>query len=213
MIPEARLRAILEIVTAILLGLVSVATAAGAYQASVWAQQAAQYSSVAGQLRDLSLSSFIASDLAGFDDSERLFDAINLEFEIEDDPANAEELRAQQQAILGAATPGLAAEYDAWVASGYANDKLPGQSAEYAAASFAEIYGANRASVVAAELSDALGARSLQVTIASVLFALALLLLGVAGANESAKVMFALTLGGAVSFLVGIAVVLLAAIG
>ena len=65
---DSRLRGFLEIATAILLGLVSVATAFGAYQASEWSQQAGAYAAVAGQLRDESLSTSIASQLAGHDD-------------------------------------------------------------------------------------------------------------------------------------------------
>ena len=44
---ENRLRSALEIATAILLGLVSVATAAGAYQASLWSQQSNEYAAIA----------------------------------------------------------------------------------------------------------------------------------------------------------------------
>jgi hypothetical protein len=213
---ENRLRSALEIATAILLGLVSVATAAGAYQASLWSQQSNEYASIAGQLRDDSLSTFIASDLAGFDDGERLFDALDLEFEIIIGNATGPEIdaiREQQAVILGAATPGVLDEWNAWVAAGYPDDSFPTQSADYAAIAYAPTYGANQASTVAYELSDAIGARSLQVTVASVIFALALLLLGVSGANASLKVAFGLAVGGAGAFLVGLVISALAAIG
>ena len=213
---ENRLRSALEIATAILLGLVSVATAAGAYQASLWSQQSNEYASIAGQLRDDSLSTFIASDLAGFDDGERLFDALDLEYEVISGAATDAEtaaIREQQAVILGAATPGVLEEWNAWVAAGYPNVGFPTQSAEYAAVAYAPTYGANQASTVAYELSDAIGDRSLQVTVASVIFALALLLLGVSGANASLKVSFVLAVGGAAAFVVVLVISALAAIG
>lgn len=210
---DGRMRSALEIGTAVLLGLVSVATATGAYQASEWTQRSGEYAAIAGQLRDASLAGYIASDLAGFDDGERLFDALEIEFDIIAGASNVEELRAQQEVILGAATPGVADEWDAWVAGGYQDAEFPTQSAEYAAQVFAPTYGDNEASTVAFALADQLGARGFQVTIASVIFAIALLLLGVSGANASLKVSFALALGGAGAFLVGVAVSIFAMIG
>lgn len=214
MADDTRMRGALEIATAILLGLVSVATAFGAYQASEWSQEAGRLESIAGQLRDESLSTFIASDLAGFDDGERIFRALDLEYDIilgvETD---VEAVRAEQDAILRAATPGVLEDWHAFIDGGYLPEDLPTQSAEYAAQAFAPTYGANKASAVAFEVAEAVGARSLQQTVAAVIFALALLLLGVSGANASIRVAFALTLGGAAAFAVGIAVSLLAAIG
>jgi hypothetical protein len=213
-VEDNRLRGALEIATAILLGLVSVATAFGAYQASEWSQQAARYESVAGQLRDTSLSSFIASDLAGFDDGERIFQALDLEFEVITGTAtDVEGIRDQQDAILRAATPGVLEDWHTFIEGGYQRDDLPTQSPQYAALVFAPTYSANIASTVAFDIAESLDARSLQQTVAAVVFALALLLLGVAGANASIKVAFALTLGGAGAFVVGIVISALAAIG
>lgn len=213
MADETRLRSMLEIGTAVLLGLVSVATATGAYQASEWSHQSGHYAAVAGQLRDASLASYIASDLAGFDDGERLFDALELEFEIIEGAENVDELRAQQQVILGAATPGVAEEWTAWVESGYQDALFPTQSVAYAAEVFAPTFGSNQASTVAYEISDAVGDRSLQITVAAVIFAIALLLLGVSGANASLKVAFGLALGGAGAFAIGVVVSIFAVIG
>lgn len=211
---DNRMRGALEIATAILLGLVSVATAFGAYQASEWSQQSARYESVAGQLRDTSLSSFIASDLAGFDDGERIFQALDLEFEIIAGTAtDIEGIRDQQDAILRAATPGVLDDWHTFIDGGYQADDLPTQSAQYAALVFAPTYSANAASAVAFEISESLDARSLQQTVAAVVFALSLLLLGVSGANASIRIAFALTVGGAATFAVGIVISALAAIG
>jgi hypothetical protein len=212
---ETRLRSVLEIATAILLGLVSTATAAGAYQASSWAQDAGRYSAASGQLRDLSLSNFIASELAGFDDGERMFDALVIEFEImaAEPDSDLADLRDQSDVILAGGSPSLLDDWAVWVESGYADESFPGSSIAYQSDLYAPTYSANRASAVAAGLADELGARSLQQTVAAVIFALALLLLGVSGANTSLKVSFALAVGGACAFLVGVVISALAAIG
>jgi hypothetical protein len=214
MVDDNRMRGALEIATAILLGLVSVATAFGAYQASEWSQESGRLESIAGQLRDESLSSYIASELVGFDDGERLFEALDLEFDIITGVAtDIEAVRAQEDAILRAATPGVLEDWHTFIEGGYQIDDLPVQSPEYAAFAFAPTYGANKASAVAFELAEAVGQRSLQQTVAAVIFALALLLLGVSGANASIRVAFALTLGGATAFAIGIVISVLAAIG
>jgi|GEM_PF-1656187 len=210
---QGGLRAALEIATAVLLGLVSVATAAGAYQASEWSQQSASYASVALQLRDASLSTNVASQIASADDAVRIFDALDIEFEIMAGAADVEGLRAAQEVILEGGTAGLAEEWAEWVESGYSDTEQPGADSDFVAAQLAPTYGANMASAVAYRLSDEIGDRSLQVTVASVVFALALLLLGVSGANRSIKVAFGLVVGGASAFVVGVVISLLAVVG
>ena len=206
---DGRLRSALEIATAILLGLVSVATAAGAYQASEWSQQSNAYASISSQLRDDSLASGIASQLAGFDDNERLSDALAIEFEIMEggeDPA----LREEQALRLEGGSPGLALEWNEWVESGYSDGEYPATEPEFVAAQLAPTYGANRASADAYRISQDLGERSLLVTVSSAIFALALLLLGVSGAYRSLKVSLATAIGGAGAFLAGTAISLVA---
>ena len=210
---ESRLRGMLEIATAILLGLVSVATAAGAYQASEWAKASAGYASTATQLRDASLSTHISSQLSNFDDGERIFETLNLEFEIIGGATDVLAIRERQEVILGGGSPGLIDEWVTWVQSGYSEDSFPATSHGFVADRLAPTFGANRASAVANELSQSIGGRSLQITIASVVFALALLLLGVSGANRSLKVSFALAVGGAAAFVVGVVISLLAVVG
>lgn len=210
---EGRLRGALEIATAVLLGLVSVATAAGAYQASEGSQQSGSYASTALQLRDTSLSTNVASQIGSSDDSERIFDALNLEFEIMDGAVDVPGIRAEQEVILDGGSPGLTQEWVEWVESGYADEEYPGSDPHFVASRLAPTYGANLASAVAYRLSEEIGGRSLQITVASVIFALALLLLGVSGANRSIKVAFGLVIGGTAAFLVGVVISVLAVIG
>lgn len=210
---DDKLRSALEIATAVLLGLVSVATAAGAYQSSEWAQQAGQYESIGGTLRDASQSSYIISDLTTFDDGERIFDALELEFRIMENPPNVAELIEERNLILAKATPSLAVAWEEWAANGYSDDAFPTTSAAYTQEMFAPIYAANKASSVAYAAADSLSARSLQQAVAAVIFALALLLLGLSGANASLKVAFALVVTGAAAFVGGLVVTVLAIIG
>lgn len=209
---DTRMRSVLEVIIAILLGLVSVATAAGAYQATEWGRQSAQAAAIGGELRDRSLGSFVASRLATFDDGERLVEAVNLEFQVggTDDP---DEIRARQDVLLDGASPELRAAWDAWLASGYSEDAFPLLDPAYRAATLGPTFGSNAASAAAYGIADSYGDRSFQLTIASVVFALALLLLGVAGANTSIRVMAGLAGGGAAVFGVGLAITLLAVVG
>lgn len=210
---EGRLRDLLEVATAILLGLVSVATAAGAYQASEWAQQSAVYAGAAGQLRDESLASGIASQIAQFDDNERFSQALAIELKIGAGAENPDELREQQARVLEGGSPGLAEGWQRWAAGGFSDSDHPLTDADLLTPQLAPTYGANRASAVAYSIADEIGSRSQQLTVAAAIFALALLLLGVSGANQSLKIAFGLALGGAGAFLVGVVISLLAVIG
>lgn len=208
---DDRQRGLLEVVTAVLLGLVSVATAIGAFQASAWAGQAGSYLGVAQELRDRNLNTFIASDVALADDGERLFEALDLEFDIMQGTGDPEQLRAQQAVILESATPGLAEAWDDWVASGYAENLFPAATPDYAAAMYAPSSSMNVVSAAVYDRAVSLGDRGMVVTIASVIWAIALLLLGVSGTNVSTRVAGALVIGGAGAFLVGVALVALSA--
>ena len=210
---ETRLRSLLEIATAILLGLVSVATAAGAYQASEWSNQSGVYAATAGQLRDLSLSTNVASQLASYDDGVRVADCLAIEFDIQNGATDVEALRARQEILLAAGSPGLEDAWDAWIASGFAEEYYPLTASGFLASQLAPTYAANRASAVAYHASDQIGSRGVLITVASAIFALALLLLGVSGANASLRVSLALAIGGASAFLAGVVVSVFAIVG
>lgn len=205
---DRRTRGALEIVTGILLGLVSVATAVGAYQAGVWAQQGADLDSASGQLRDRNLAIFIQSEIVQGDDNQRIFDALALEAEAAFYPERADALHAEQDVVIGAASPALVAGWMAWRDCGFCADKIPLSTPEYEAVSFAEPQSYNVASNVAYAASQRLLDRSHTMTIVSVVFAVALLLLGVAGVSSRLRVSVLTTGGGAVAFLVGVAIVI-----
>jgi hypothetical protein len=205
---EDRARGALEIITAVLLGLVSVATAVGAYQAGQWGQQSAELASVSQQLRDRNLAMFLESSNNSRDDTARLFDALALQGEIILYPEREAELVEEQNVIMASATKPFADSFFAWRAAGYPVDQPPQLSPEYRALTFAPTQSYNVVSAVADRAADALEDRSYRMTIVSVVFAGALLLLGIAGSSSRLRVSAVTAGGGAVAFLVGVAIVI-----
>jgi hypothetical protein len=206
------IRDVLEVVTAILLGLVSVATALGAYQASVWAGQAGELGAVSQQLRDRNLSEALTSQLIFTDDGGKLLDLVGLDSEITLYPEREPQLRREQDVLLESSSPELAEAWRTWVEEGYPDDLVPMQTPEYEAALFAPAQSMQYVSFVTDRAAERVGERSGQVTVAAVLFAIALLLLGVAGVNQSWRVAAMLSGGAAIAFLIGVVIVLLAVV-
>lgn len=205
---ESRTRGVLEIVTAILLGLVSVATAFGAYQAGQWGQEAADIASASQQLRDRNLALFLETEIISADDEERLFDALALNAEAAFYPERTEALMAEREVVLAAASPALIDAWNVWEGCGYCLDKIPLSAPLYTADLFAETQSYNLVSAEAYRSAEHLLQRSRTMTVVSVVFAVALLLLGVAGVSSRLRVSALTTAGGAVAFLVGVAIVI-----
>jgi hypothetical protein len=205
---DDRTRGVLEIATAVLLGLVSVATAIGAYQAGQWGQESVDLAGASQQLRDRNLALFLESQNTSRDDGQRLFDALALHAEMSFYPERTEELLVEQDVVMGAASKPLADGFAAWREAGYPLDQPPLLSPEYEAQMFVPMQSYNVASVVAFRASEVLEERSYRMTIVSVVFAFALLMLGVAGVSSRLEVSALLTGGGAVAFLVGVAIVI-----
>lgn len=205
---DARIRGVLEVVTAILLGLVSVATAFGAYQAGQWSQQATDLASASQQARDRNLSLFLETEIITGDDYQRLFDALGLYAQLTFYPERTEALLADQDLIISAASKPLVDAWPAWRDAGYPLESMPLVSAEYEALTFAPPQSYNLVSALADSAANTLQERSYTMTIVSVVFALALLMLGVAGVSSRLNVSAVMTGGGAAAFLVGVAIVI-----
>lgn len=203
---EDRTRGVLEVVTAILLGLVSVATAIGAYQAGQWGQQSAELASISQQLRDRNLALFLESQNTARDDGQRLFDALGLEAEGVFYPERRDRLQEEQDLVLGAASPALVVAWNEWEERGFTGAH-PLSSPTYEAQNYAPSLSHNVVSLIAWESAEALEDRSFTMTVVSVIFAFALLMLGVAGASSRLAVSALLTGGGALAFLAGVATV------
>ena len=201
-------RGVLEVVTAILLGLVSVATAFGAYQAGQWSQQATDLAGASQQARDRNLSLYLETEIISGDDGERLFDALALYAESAFYPERTDALIAEQDVIISAASKPLVDLFPGWRDAGYPPEKMPLTSPDYEALTYAPGQSYNVVSVIADHASNVLEERSHTMTIVSVVFAIALLLLGVAGVSSRLDVSAVMTGGGALAFLAGVAVVI-----
>lgn len=198
----------LEIVTAILLGLVSVATAFGAYQAAALTQQAAEFSAVSQQLRDRNLTEALTSQLISRDDTSKLLEAIALSAETTLYPERLAEVTAEQEFLIGSASPELVVAWHAWVESEFAEELVPISAPDYQAALFAVPQSLQYASYEADRLADTVSARATTFTLAAVVFAISLFLLGVAGVIVSSRLAVWLAGGAGFALLVGLAITL-----
>lgn len=203
-------RDVLEVIAAVLLGLVSVATALGAYQSAVWAGQSADYALVSQQLRDRNLSEVLTTQLIFRDDSGKVFDLLALDTEELFYPDRADRIALDREVLLFSASPELAEAWQTWLDAGQPDDLFPVTNPDYEAALFAGPQSMQYGSLVADVAAEAIGAKSLQVAVASVIFAIALFLLGVAGVNGSWRASAALVGIAAVAFTAGTVVVLVA---
>ena len=207
-VQSSRTRGLLEVFTAILLGLVSVATALGAYQAAQWGQRSSELAGISQQARDRNLSLYLESELISGDDFQRVFDVIGLYAEYTFYPEREEALRAEQEVIIAAASPPLVEAFPEWRDAGFPYEKLPILSADYEALTYAPGQSYNVVSTIAYRASENYEERAYTMTIVSVVFAIALLMLGVAGSSARLAVSAIMTSGGAVAFLVGVAIVI-----
>jgi len=205
---ETRARTALEITTSILLGLVSVATAVGAYQAGAWAQQSSDLASVSQQARDRNLALYLEKNSISDDDGSRLFDAVALYAQGVFYPERAESLKADEDLVIAGGSDQLIAGWPAFRDAGFTLATLPLQTPEYEAFTQAEPQAYNIVSAAADRASNKLNDRAYTMKIVSVIFAAALLLLGVAGVSSRLNVSAVMTGGGALVFLVGVLVVI-----
>lgn len=197
---------VLEIVTAVLLGLVSVGTTLSAYQSTVLYRQAADLNSISQQLRDRNLTEGLSSQLTLQDDGRRVGAAIALQGELIVRPELADDVAAQQEALVAAASPELRDAWAVWVAADFSPETLPLSDPDYTVALFASPQSLQYASFVADGMVDRVIDRAQALAGASVLFALALLVLGVAGVLRDTRAMVILMAVGAALFAVGLVI-------
>jgi hypothetical protein len=199
-------REVLELITAILLGLVSVATAFGAYQATVWHREASDLASVSEQLRSRNLTETLSSQLTLQDDTRRVAEAFTLQTDAILDPARAAEVATRQEQLLAAASPSLQQAWAPWAESGYSPELLPLGDADYSVSLFALPQSLQYASFEADGMVDRISERADRLTGAAILFAISLFVLGVGGVLRSWRGALALAISGAVLLIVGLIV-------
>lgn len=199
-------REVLELVTAILLGLVSVATAFGAYQATVWMREASDLASVSEQLRSRNLTETLTTQLTLQDDSRRVVEAFTLQTDVILDPARAEEVAARQEQLLAAASPALQRAWVPWAESGFGPELIPLADADYGVSLYAVPQSLQYASFVADGMVDRISARADRLAGAAIVFALSLFVLGVGGILRSFRGALALAITGAALLVIGLIV-------
>jgi hypothetical protein len=199
-------REVLELVMAILLGLVSVATAFGAYQATVWMREASDLASVSEQLRSRNLTETLTTQLTLQDDSRRVVEAFTLQTDVILDPARAEEVAVLQDQLLAAASPELQRAWVPWAESGFGPELLPLSDADYGVSLYAVPQSLQYASFAADGMVDRISERADRLAGAAIVFALSLFVLGVGGILRSFRGALALAVTGAVLLVVGLIV-------
>lgn len=200
---------VLEIATAIALGLVSLVTALGVLQASVWTMQAGRLSEDSGDARDQSISVAVVAQLKSRADygatleAER-FARLQDEAFAAGDIDRAIELEASLGSALGSAYYLPEGAFDEWRAAGFPPDANPAQSADYFVAGQGEADALLLTSARLGDLSAQLTARAGVFGQAALVHALALFLFGVAGINRLRTARLVTLAMGALVFVFGL---------
>ena len=210
LVPEERPSRALDVITAIMLGLVSVVTALGAWQAAAWDGRAQEFGRDAGDARDVSVNQSVQADYAARTDLEASLAAraIADRREGQIDPLELALIDNEIQATLSSTTPGFSDAWYLWQSGGFDPTSAPVDDPDYLAGrdGFYQSYGV--AGFVLDDLSHQLQTRSSVLAQAALVQALALFLIGIAGVNRVGAVRVVILALGAVVFLVGIVVAL-----
>jgi hypothetical protein len=200
----------LEIATAIALGVVSLVTALGVLQASLWNSDAARFARDSADARDQSISVAVVAQLKARADLGALYEAQRLAVLEDEALAAGDQLLALQlgaditNALGTIYVDGTADAFTQWRAAGFSEGGNPAESADYL------VQGQGRADALIltsqrlGDLGKQLTARAEVFGQASLVNALALFLFGVAGINRLRTTRY-VTLGmGASVFLFGL---------
>ena len=189
-----------------MLGLVSVITALGAWQSSVWNGQAAELARDAGDARDVSVSQAVLADYARRGDLEASLAARRFD-QSAGAAADYDKLYYETKIAieLAKATPGFGDAWREWQAAGFPEDSDPIEDQSYLLSRDGAYQTYAHVSLVASDLSARVGARSGILTQAALIQALALFVFGIASVNKLAVVRSAVLGLGIVVFLAGLA--------
>gem|GEM_PF-1589558 len=179
----------LEIATAIALGVVSLVTALGVLQSSVWNDTADRLGADSADARDQSIAISVVAQLRQRADLASLLEARLLARDYDDAIAAenfelAMELLGDITATLGNATSLPEGSFDAWYAADFPDDARPTDSALYVAATRGSADALILTSQRLGGLAKELTAKSAIFGQAALVHALALFLFGVAGINR-----------------------------
>jgi hypothetical protein len=200
----------LEIATAIALGVVSLVTALGVLQASVWTSDASRFASDAADARDQSISLAVVSQLKARADLGALYEAERLA-RLQDEALEAGDqllalqLDADINGTLGTIyVDGTGDAFAEWRAAGFPAGGNPAESADYLVQGQGRADALILASQRLGDLGKQLTARAEVFGQASLVHALALFLFGVAGINRLRTTRYVTLAMGASVFLFGL---------
>lgn len=192
--------------TAVMLGLVSVTAALGAWQASIWNQQSSDLAQDAGDARDVSISQTVISDYSRRGDVEASLAARRFDEALQTaDDFDALYYETKIRVELTKATPGFADAWYEWQAAGFPADADPLDDQAYLLQRDGSSQTYAYASLVAGDLASRVGAKSSILAQAALIQALALFVFGIAGVNRQPPVRAAVLGLGIVVFLAALA--------
>ena len=192
--------------TAVMLGLVSVTTALGAWQASVWNAQASELGEDSGDARDVSVSQAVLADYARRGDLESSLAARRADAQLESAEGLESLLYETRITIeLAKATPGFGDAWREWQAAGFPAEADPIDDQDYLLDRDGAYQTYAYASSVAGDLASRVGAKSGILAQAALIQALALFVFGISGVNKLASVRAGVLGLGIVVFIAGIA--------
>lgn len=203
--PASASRAV-ELVTAVLLGLISLATALVAWQGAAWTMSSDEFERSGSNARDVSVTQAVLADYARTTDAEVSARA-RLSFEkyvAEQDPLVALELANDVQSEIARSSYGFSDVWFEWAGQGFPDETPALQDDRYLVQrdGLSQSYG--EVAALAASFSDDYQKRAQTLTQASLVFALALFLVGISGVNRSVGVRKAVLALGTVVFLAGL---------
>ncbi len=196
----------LDVVTAVMLGVISVATALGAWQSAIWTSSADQYLDDAADARAVSVNQAVIADYSRRLDLESTVNArrySELAAVSEAEQAIVYEFRVQSE--LGRASAGLAEAWEEWSASGFSDSENPIDDPLYRAETSKSTDSYGYVSTTLAVAADERRGQSAILAQAALVQALALFLFGIAAANRQLRVRASVMGFGAAAFIVGLA--------
>lgn len=197
----------IEILTAVMLGLVAVATAVGAWQAAVWTSDSDRYELKARDARDQSITQSVIANYDRRADREASANAAQYyALSTSADPVEATFGTLQLTAALGRTTTGFSAAWNAWAASGFSASKDPLLNPDYIISRDKDYLSAAYVSTVAIGVSDGFRYKADRMAQAALVQAVALFLLGIAGVNRNQAVRLWILALGVFVFIIGVAV-------
>ena len=198
-----------EIATALALGIVSLVTALGVLQASVWNSDAARFGSDSADARDQSISIAVVAQLRERADIAAILEARPLAEQYDaalaaGDTDAALDVFGDMSAKVSTAFNLPEGSFNDWWAAGFPDDARPTSSPEYLVALYGPVDALMVTSKKLGENASALKQKTGLFGQASLVLALALFLFGVAGINRLRAARYVTLAMGSIVFVFGL---------